>query len=46
MNFREALEIIRTILPGCAQGEYDGIIVKRLEASNTLDEDGRPTRPT
>ena len=45
MNFREALEIIRTILPGCAQGEYDGIIVKRLEASNTLDE-GRTTNQT
>lgn len=45
MNFSEALEIIKNIIPTCSEKEYDGIIVKRLEASNTLDE-GRTTNQT
>ena len=45
MNFTEALDIISNIIPECASKEYDGIMVKRLEASNTLDE-GRTTNQT
>lgn len=45
MNFSEAMEIIRNIIPECLAKEYDGIVVKRLEASNTLDE-GRTTNQT
>lgn len=45
MNFSEALDIISNIIPECTSKEYDGIIVKRLEASNTLDE-GRTTNQT
>ena len=35
MNFSEALDIISNIIPECTSKEYDGIMVKRLEASNT-----------
>ena len=45
MNFTEAMEIIKNIVPESSANEYDGIIVKRLEASNTLDE-GRTTNQT
>lgn len=45
MNFTEAMEIIRNIIPTYSEKEYDGIVVKRLEASNTLDE-GRTTNQT
>jgi len=45
MDFTEAMEIIKNIIPRCSAKEYDGIIVKRLEASNTLDE-GRTTNQT
>jgi hypothetical protein len=45
MEFNEALEIIRHVIDGLSNNEYDGIIVKRLEASNTLDE-GRTTNQT
>lgn len=45
MNFTEALEIVRNVVTGNVQNVYDGIIVKRLEASNTLDE-GRTTNQT
>lgn len=45
MNFTEAIEIVKNIAPEYAVNEYDGIIVKRLEASNTLDE-GRTTNQT
>lgn len=45
MNFTEALEIVRNVVAGNVQNVYDGIIVKRLEASNTLDE-GRTTNQT
>lgn len=45
MNFTEAMETIRNIIPQCPTEEYDGIMVKRLEASNTLDE-GRTTNQT
>ena len=45
MEFTEAREIISNIIPECASKEYDGIMVKRLEASNTLDE-GRTTNQT
>ena len=45
MNFSEALDIISNIIPECTSKEYDGITVKRLEASNTLDE-GRTTNQT
>lgn len=45
MNFAEALEIVRNVVTGNVQNVYDGIIVKRLEASNTLDE-GRSTNQT
>lgn len=45
MDFNEAINIIRNIIPECEEKEYDGIIVKRLEASNTLDE-GRTTNQT
>lgn len=45
MNFSEALDIISNIIPECTSKEYDGIMVKRLEVSNTLDE-GRTTNQT
>lgn len=45
MDFTEAMETIKNIIPRCSAKEYDGIIVKRLEASNTLDE-GRTTNQT
>lgn len=45
MNFTEAIKIIKNIIPECSAKEYDGIAVKRLEASNTLDE-GRTTNQT
>lgn len=45
MDFAGAMEIIRNVIPGCEGQEYDGILVKRLEASNTLDE-GRSTNQT
>lgn len=38
MEFTEAIEIIKNIVPESSANEYDGIMVKRLEASNTLDE--------
>lgn len=38
MEFKEAIEIINNIIPTCYGKEYDGIVVKKLEASNTLDE--------
>lgn len=45
MDFKEALSIINEIFPDTAGRKYDGILVKRLEASNTLDE-GRRTNQT
>ena len=45
MNFQEALDIIHEYLPITNGKSYDGIIVKKLEASNTLD-DGRTTNQT
>lgn len=42
MEFNEALGIIQHVIDGLENTEYDGIIVKRLEASNTLDG-GRST---
>ena len=45
MDFTQAIEIIKNIVPESSAKEYDGIIVKRLEVSNTLDE-GRTTNQT
>ncbi len=49
MNFDEAIENIKKVLEDTGTNikkeEYDGIIVKKLEASNTLDE-GRTTKQT
>ncbi|WP_235417130.1 McrB family protein [Faecalicatena contorta] len=45
MNFEEALSVISEYLPITEGKAYDGIIVKKLEASNTLDE-GRTTNQT
>lgn len=45
MKFAEALDIVKHVVDGLEDIEYDGIIVKRLEASNTLD-DGRTTNQT
>ena len=45
MNFVEAIRVIKNIIPQCSANEYDGILVKRLEASNTQDE-GRTTNQT
>lgn len=45
MEFEEALEIVRHIITVPQSMEYDGIFVKRLEASNTLDG-GRTTNQT
>lgn len=45
MNFVEAIRVIKNIILQCSANEYDGILVKRLEASNTLDE-GRTTNQT
>lgn len=43
MNFKEALEIVKSIFErvssDCLTKEYDGMIIKKLESSNTLDED-------
>ena len=45
MDFKEALSIINEILPITINKPYDGILVKKLEASNTLDV-GRTTKQT
>lgn len=45
MQFKEAEQIVKNIISAVGNKEYDGIIVKRLEASNTLDE-GRTTNQT
>ena len=45
MEFQEAISIINGYLPITNESTYDGIIVKKLEASNTLDE-GRTTNQT
>lgn len=45
MDFKEALVIVNEVLPETLGRRYDGILVKRLEASNTLDE-GRTTNQT
>ena len=49
MNFNQAIAAIAEILEGTGTHintqNYDGIIVKKLEASNTLDE-GRTTNQT
>lgn len=49
MNYQEAAEIVKKVLHGCGTeidaDNYDGIIVKKLAASNTLDE-GRSTNQT
>ena len=41
MDFEEAIELIRSVLKNTGssieKSQYDGLIVKRLEASNTLD---------
>ena len=37
MEFREAEQIVKNVIGAVASAEYDGIMVKRLEASNTLD---------
>ena len=42
MDFKEALQIINEMISETSEKKYDGILVKRLEASNTLDE-GRTT---
>lgn len=45
MEFQEAISIINECLPQTVDKLYDGILVKRLESSNTLDE-GRTTKQT
>lgn len=45
MDFMEAIKIINNIIPKSLTQQYDGILVKKLEASNTLDE-GRTTNQT
>lgn len=45
MDFKNALGYINEIINGIDQIEYDGIIVKKLESSNTLLE-GRTTNQT
>lgn len=45
MDFNEAMDIISNIIPEYERKEYDGIMVKRLEPSNTLDKD-RTTNQT
>lgn len=45
MDFKEALDIVNEVLSETSRRQYDGIIVKRLEISNTLDE-GRTTNQT
>ena len=49
MTFNEAIKIVSDVLRSTGtkinENGYDGIIVKKLEASNTLDE-GRTTNQT
>ena len=45
MDFEKAIEIIKNVITENLTNEYDGVIVKKLEASNTLDE-GRTTKQT
>lgn len=45
MDFNKALEIVNEVIPESTSQKYDGILVKKLEASNTLDE-GRTTNQT
>lgn len=39
MDYKSALEILKTAIPNLRAENYDGVIVKKLEASNTLDEE-------
>lgn len=49
MNFNEAISIVKDVLRDCGteieSKDYDGLVVKRLAASNTLDE-GRTSNQT
>ncbi len=45
MEFQEAISIINGYIPQIVDKAYDGILVKKLESSNTLDED-RTTKQT
>ena len=45
MNFLEAIDAVKELIPELQSIEYDGIVVKRLETSNTLDKD-RTTNQT
>ena len=45
MNYSEAWDSIKQIVHSYSDKAYDGIIVKKLGASNTLDE-GRTTNQT
>ena len=42
MNFQDAIKIVKEVLHNCGsdikEEKYDGLIVKKLAASNTLDE--------
>lgn len=45
MEFQEAITIINECLPQTVDNAYDGILVKKMKPSNTLD-DGRTTNQT
>ena len=45
MDFLTALDIINNVIPETKGISYDGVIVKKLEPSNTLDA-GRTTNQT
>ena len=45
MDYKSAINIVKNIITNFNDENYDGIIVKRLEASNTLDE-GRTSNQT
>lgn len=45
MDFNKSLDIVNEVIPESRNQKYDGLIVKKLEASNTLDE-GRTTNQT
>lgn len=49
MRFQEAVQIVKSVLSDCGtslkESDYDGLIVKKLASSNTLDE-GRTSNQT
>lgn len=46
MEFAEAISLVKSKIADTEGKDYDGVIVKFLEASNTLDPNRGPTKQT